>query len=376
MALEDDLDTLYACAPGELLDRRKALAQALRKSGRRDDAVVVAAAVKPTPAAWAVNQLARRNPGEMAELMGAGERLRGLLRASFTGRADAGAMADAQAAQREIVARLARLAVGHLEGVGAPGSAAVIERVTATLTTISTTGAWGGSPPGRLTKELEAPGIEALAALVGDVASEAACSNTSVNDAPAASAVRRGEGRIQGGGAARRGEGEEPRRQEKARAEQEKARAEEEARRVERARQEEEARRAAAEARARIERAEAALRAASEIEERARAALESARSAAGVAASERERREVTAREARRLATEQEKAAEDARRKAEAAVLAARSAEEEAAGAARAEQAAKAELSAAERAVARAAAGCIEAEEALVRERRAGERPPA
>lgn len=372
MALEDDLDTLHACAPGEFLDRRKALAQALRKSGRRDDAAVVAAAVKPTPAAWAVNQLARRNPGEMAELMGAGERLRGLLRASFTGRADAGAMADAQAAQREIVARLARLAVGHLEGVGAPGSAAVLERVAATLTTISTTGAWGGSPPGRLTKELEAPGIEALAALVGDVASHVARPNTTVNDAAAASALRHGEDRIQRGNAAQKGkwkgEEEEARRRER-------ARAEEEARRVERARQEEEARRAAAEACARIERAEAALRAASEIEERARAALESARSAAGVAASERERREVTAREARRLATEQEKAAEEARRKAEAAVLAARSAEEEAAGAARAEQAAKAELSAAERAVARAAAGCIEAEEALVRERRAGERPP-
>lgn len=355
MALEEDLDMLYSVPPGEFLDRRKALAQALRKAGRRDDAAAVAGAAKPTPAAWACNQLARRHPDEMAELASAGERLRGLLRASFTGQADPGAMAEARSEQREVVARLARLAGQILEAAGAPRSETVLERVSATLTTLSTTGAWGGQAPGRLARELEPPGIEALAALVGDVASSAARETAPVESTAGAAEVRR-EGPEQEKGAARE---------------------KEEAQKKDRARQEEEqARRAAEEARARIERAEAASRAAGAAEEQARAAADRARAAASAAASARAEREVAAREARRLAEEQAQAAEEARRRAEDAALAARNAEDEAVLAAQAERAAKDELSAAEKAVARAAAESVAAEEAVVRERRARSRPPA
>jgi hypothetical protein len=348
MALEDDLDTLYACPPSEFLDRRKALAQALRKAGKKDDAGTVAGAVKPTPAAWAVNQLARRNPDEMAALMNAGERLRALVRTTFAGHADARAMAEARTAQRAVVARLTRLATRLLDTAGASSSPTVLERVAATLTTISTTGAWGDRPPSRLTRELDPPGIEALTALVGDVAIGAAREVVPVEAAVRAKAARRSEGAI---------------RQEDA------ANKEEDARK-------EDARRAAAEVRERIERAEAALRAASAIEEQARAASERARAAVALATSEREEREVAAREARRLATAQEQAAEEARRKAEAAALAARNAEDGAAGAARAERAAKGELTEADQALARATAECMAAEEAVVRERRAAKRPPA
>jgi hypothetical protein len=329
MALADDLDTLYSCPPSEFLDRRKALAQALRKAGKKEDAAAVAGAAKPTPAAWAVNQLPRRNPEEMAELTSAGERLRGLLRASFAGQSDPGAMADAQAAQREVVTRLARLASQALEAAGVASSPAVLERVAATLTTISTTGAWGGSPPGRLARELEPPGIEALAVLVGDLASGAARETAPVR--AAARASQRAES--------------SPMRDD------------------------------AAEARERIERAEAALAAASRAEEQARAALERARGAALSATSERDRSEIAAREASSVAASLAQAAEEARRKAEASALAARSAEEEATAAARAERAAKDELAAAEKAVASAAASFLAAEEALVRERRAQSRPP-
>lgn len=173
MPLEDDLDVLYACPFGEFLDCRKALAQALRKAGRKEDAAKVAGAVKPTPAAWAVNQLARAHAEELAALIEIGDRWRARMLATSRGHADANAMSEARSAQRNLVARLTRIAAQLLEAAGASSSSTTLERVAATLTTISTTGAWGGCPAGQLTRELDPPGFEVLAALVGGTTREA-----------------------------------------------------------------------------------------------------------------------------------------------------------------------------------------------------------
>lgn len=342
MPLEDDLDVLYACPLGEFIDRRKALVQALRKAGRKEDAAKVAGAAKPTPAAWAVNQLARSRPEDLAAVIEIGDRWRARMLATSPGHADANAMSEARSAQRNLVARLTRVAGQLLEAAGASSSSTTLERVAATLTTISTTGAWGGCPAGQLTRELDPPGFEVLAALVGGTTHEVA---------PVATPLATGAGL------------------------KESVPPEEDAQELQKAKEEEIARRAAAEAQERIERAEAALRTASRNEEQARAEAETVRASLALATSQREQREITAREARGLAMAQEQAAEEARRKAEVAALAARNAEEEAAGAARQELAAKAGLAEAEKAVARAAAECIAAEEALVRERRGVKGPP-
>ena len=345
MPLEDDLDALHACPLGEFVERRKALAQALRKAGKKDDAAKIAAASKPTPAAWAVNQLARHHPEEIADLMAIGERLRAVVRSAFTGHGDASAMSEVQSAQRAAVARLTHLAARLLEAAGGSSSEATLERVAATLTTISTTGAWGGGPVAQLARDLDPPSLDVLAALVEDVAEGATAG--AGRDKGAALQTGRAEG----------GESRDDRiQQETDGAEQRRT-------------QEESARRAAAEARERIERAEAALRAASAIEEQRRAEVERARATVGAATSHREERETLARGARHLSTELEQAAEEARRKADVAALAARNAEDEASKAGKEEEAAKADLAAAEKALAQAAGQSVAAEEALVRERR-------
>lgn len=316
MALEEDLLALYACPLSEFLERRKALAQSLRKAGKKDDAAAVAGAAKPTPAAWAVNQVARRHPDEMAALMRAGEAVRARLRASFSGQPDAKATAKAQAEQRDAVLALVPLATALLEGSGTSASAAVTERIGTTLSAISTTGKWADAAPSMLTKELDPPGIEALTALVADLSNEPAVA-LAPPPAKAESAVQ---------------ETDLPER---------------------------------------LAAAEAALQGVIEVEERCRKIVLRAKAALAQLSAKREEAEGLAREARRLATERERAAEEARKRAQEAAAAAHSAEQEVAAVAGSERAARGELLGAEQALAKAERDRAAAEEAAHKARRHG-----
>ncbi len=67
---------LYGLPLADFTKARDELARRLRREGRRDDAEAVKALRKPTVAAWALNQLARRRPGDVERLLATGERLR------------------------------------------------------------------------------------------------------------------------------------------------------------------------------------------------------------------------------------------------------------------------------------------------------------
>ena len=69
-------DDLYALPPGEFTRARDERAKALRKEGKREEADAVKALRKPTVAAWALNQLARRRAKDVERLLTAGEKLR------------------------------------------------------------------------------------------------------------------------------------------------------------------------------------------------------------------------------------------------------------------------------------------------------------
>jgi hypothetical protein len=69
VAVEDDVDALYAGDPDEFVAGRQALVKRLRSEGDRARAAEVAQLRRPTAAAWAVNQLARRHPDELASLV-------------------------------------------------------------------------------------------------------------------------------------------------------------------------------------------------------------------------------------------------------------------------------------------------------------------
>ena len=59
MAADDDLDRLYAVDPADFTALRKELAAAAKKRGDVDAAKLIAAARRPTTAAWVVNTLVR-----------------------------------------------------------------------------------------------------------------------------------------------------------------------------------------------------------------------------------------------------------------------------------------------------------------------------
>jgi hypothetical protein len=165
-----DLDALYAATLARFVEVRKEIATRLRKEGKKEAATEVAAVVKPTPAAWAINQLAREAKSELERLVPAGARLRAAMRAGVTQGTDGRKrVLAAEREQRETIAALVKRARDLLDASGAAASAPVIERIETTLTTFSTTGGWRGSALGRLSKELDPPTVEEVAALLMEV---------------------------------------------------------------------------------------------------------------------------------------------------------------------------------------------------------------
>ena len=75
-AMADELDELYEVKPEEFTALRTKLAAAAKHRGDTDSAKQIAAARKPTTAAWVVNRLAIRDQDTRTRLAGLGERLK------------------------------------------------------------------------------------------------------------------------------------------------------------------------------------------------------------------------------------------------------------------------------------------------------------
>ena len=137
--LQDDPDPdlaqatedLYRLEPGEFVPARNELARRLRAAGNRDLAGRVAKLRRPSPAAWAVNQLARRHRADLEGLLRLGEALRAAQSRALAG-ADAAELREAGRARREGVARLAEAAMDLLAERGA-GAGAHHGEIAATL---------------------------------------------------------------------------------------------------------------------------------------------------------------------------------------------------------------------------------------------------
>jgi hypothetical protein len=78
--LDAAFDELYGVEPEVFVETRKRLAATLRADGAADVAKEVAAARRPTVAAWALNQLRRREPGRLSEFLARSRDLRGATR--------------------------------------------------------------------------------------------------------------------------------------------------------------------------------------------------------------------------------------------------------------------------------------------------------
>ena len=70
------LSELFGADPGEFVTIRDRLAKTLRAQGDREEATAVRALRRPTVAAWALNQVARRHPSVVESLLAAVEQAR------------------------------------------------------------------------------------------------------------------------------------------------------------------------------------------------------------------------------------------------------------------------------------------------------------
>ena len=147
---------LYGLDPKDFVPARNELAKRLRKAGERDLASEVAKLRRPSPAAWAVNQLARRHRVDLEELVRLGEALRAAQDGALAG-AEPGDLRQAGRARRDAVSRLAGLAEALLDERGG-GAAAHGREVASTLEAASLDAdAAVAVLNGRLSEELQPP---------------------------------------------------------------------------------------------------------------------------------------------------------------------------------------------------------------------------
>jgi hypothetical protein len=150
-------DVFIAPLP-DFVRARNAYAARLKEEGRTSEAAEVQRLRKPTPAVWSINQLARRQPDKIRELVAAVEALR---RAHLK---EAGELAQATERHRTILQDLLDSSKSILGTAGLRASPDVLRRLANTLSgVVADPGTRSELLQGRLTEEREAPGFEVFA---------------------------------------------------------------------------------------------------------------------------------------------------------------------------------------------------------------------
>jgi hypothetical protein len=156
VAVEDDVDALYAADPDEFVAGRQALVKRLKAEGDKAGAAEVAGLRRPTAAAWAVNQLARRHGDEVAALVALGDDLRRTHERLLAGGRDDDTAAAGRR-RREAIADLVERAAGILTESGRSADAHR-DAISATLDAASLDPDVAAEVvAGRLAKELDPP---------------------------------------------------------------------------------------------------------------------------------------------------------------------------------------------------------------------------
>jgi hypothetical protein len=148
-------EALYAGPLGTFAAERKRLATELRTAGDKAGAAAFNKLGRPSPSAWAVNQLFRQARAEWEALVAATARL---------GKGELAAMADERAALGQLRAKGAE----RLRAEGNVASEQTLSRLETNLRSVMTTG-WGADGAGRLVDDRPPPGFDALAGLAAMV---------------------------------------------------------------------------------------------------------------------------------------------------------------------------------------------------------------
>lgn len=149
----DVADELYALSLDEFTAARDKLAATLKKEDA-ETAAHVKSLRKPSVAAWAVNQLARRHPDDIAQLLALREQMDD---------ADGARLRSLGENRRRLLAGLVKKATRVLQDGGHGASAATLEKVTQTLQAGATDEEVELLRTGRLTRELSPSGFAGFA---------------------------------------------------------------------------------------------------------------------------------------------------------------------------------------------------------------------
>ena len=161
MTLDEATDQLYAADLDAFVAERTRLARELRDGGDRSTAEQVAKLKKPTVAAWALNQLARRRRRDVDLLLDAGHRLRQAQEGVVRGD-DRASFEQAQKTQRDALRRLTQQASELLGGA----STQALSQISATLRAAAVSEEGRELlARGRFTTPLEAEGFDVFGSL-------------------------------------------------------------------------------------------------------------------------------------------------------------------------------------------------------------------
>ena len=134
---ESDIERLYGLPLEEFTTARDELARQLRRAGDRAAAEEIRKLRKPSVAAWALNQVQRRDAGAVGELIAAGDRLREA-QERLLAAGERGGLREAAAQERTLVEQVAGAAERELAGAGHAVTAATQTRLFATLRAVAT----------------------------------------------------------------------------------------------------------------------------------------------------------------------------------------------------------------------------------------------
>jgi len=158
------IDRLFGLPLGEFISARNELARRLKKEGDPVAADKIRVLAKPSVSAWTINQLSRREPAAVRELLSAGDAVREaqtrLLREA--GKPDS--LRSALAKERKVINSLTEHARSVLEEAGRPATEAMLQRIAGTLQAAAVEDDGRRLlKAGRLTGDLEPIGFEAFA---------------------------------------------------------------------------------------------------------------------------------------------------------------------------------------------------------------------
>ena len=165
--LNDEIDRLFELPPEEFTAERNELSKRLKGEGDSSSADAVKRLGKPTVAAWTINQLARRDPDAIRELLAAGDGLREAQQRALQGGDGGGdSLRQAQEHERSALRVLTQEAHRILENAGRPASRSVLDQISSTLRAAAVSDDGRALlESGRLSGDVEFSGFDALAGM-------------------------------------------------------------------------------------------------------------------------------------------------------------------------------------------------------------------